>query len=273
MHVSLLFMVAHRHTPALSSIMEEAIIALTNKISEFGENQNAVLMRLSELESELSAIKRQEVQNRNNSSDPPPADRSQQVGGRTERAAQPSSPGPAGASGTLSCATSPSGLHAAEAQHTVQDEYLSIKDKVSGVKIPPEFRVINSRTGIKRDDNNTANLIANSAKYVETTIKLLWNVEENLTKEQLLDVFSVQKAHIDYLRQEHSALVVAGQFGAKTSTLFKSLNRGTSNLDDRQLDTLLKAVQITSNSSESPKPTRGGFVNRGQRGYKRLHSN
>ena len=46
---------------------------------------------------------------------------------------------------------------------------------------------------------------------------------------------------------------MAGQFGQKTSKLFKNLSRGTSNLDHSQLDTLLKAVQITSaDNARSP---------------------
>ena len=251
--------------------MEQQLQQLIDKVTEFGVNQNVVLTRLTTLESEISDIKAREADNENFSSGRTRVDESQHVnnnGGRTEPAAQPSPPGPVtGASGTPAhTATSPAGFYAAEAQHTVQDEYQSIKDKVSSVKIPPEYRVVNTRTGIKREDNNTANLISNSAKYVETTLKILWNVEETVSKEQLLDIFSVQKAHIDYLRQEHSALVVAGQFGPKTSTLFKNLNRGTSNLDDRQLDTLLKAVQITSNSGDNARVSRGGFANRAGRG-------
>ena len=59
------------------------------------------------------------------------------------------------------------------------------------------------------------------------------------------------------MRQEHSALVVSGKFGSKTSQLFKNLSRGTTNLDERQLDSLLKAVQITSNDPSPSVFTRG----------------
>ena len=68
---------------------------------------------------------------------------------------------------------------------SIQDEFNSIKDKVSSVKIPPELRVGNSRTGIKREDTNTANIIANSAKFAETTIKLLWYIDEEKADEIL----------------------------------------------------------------------------------------
>ena len=161
---------------------------------------------------------------------------------------------------------------------SVQDEFNSIKDKVTSVKLPPELRVGNSRAGIKRDDTNAANIIANSAKFAETTIKLLWNIEDAIDKTTILhEIFNVQKAHIDYLRQEHSALVVNGQFGQKTSQLFKNLSRGTTNLDDKQLDSLLKAVQITAADSRPPAPRgrgsgwRGGW--RGSYGYGHYNRN
>ena len=72
----------------------------------------------------------------------------------------------------------------------------------------------------------------------------MWNLENCASYDQLIEIFNVQKAHVDYLRQEHSALMVAGQFGNKTSQLFKSLSRGTINFDEKHLDPLLKAVQI-----------------------------
>ena len=158
---------------------------------------------------------------------------------------------------------------------SVQDEYQAIKGRLSSVKIPQELRVGTSRPGIRREDNGAANIISNSAKYVETTIKLLWELtDENVSQEKLVELFNIQKAHVEYLRQEHSGLVVAGQFGNKTSQLFKNLSRGTSNLDDKHLDILSKAVQITSSENSSRKPVAkggysgyGGFSGARGRGY------
>ena len=151
----------------------------------------------------------------------------------------------------------------ARVNNSVQDEYQGIKDKVANVKIPQELRCGTSKAGIRREDSNAANIISNCAKYVETTIKLLWSLDEEPTQEELIEVFQIQKAHIDYLRQEHSALLVSSQFGGKTSQLFKNLSRGTTNLDEKQLDTLLKAVQITGNDPNSRSKPRDNFRGRG----------
>ena len=75
----------------------------------------------------------------------------------------------------------------------VQDEFTAIKDKVSSVKIPPELRVGNSKVGIRREDQLTANIIGNSARYVETTLKLLWNLNNGASKDDLIDIFMFRK--------------------------------------------------------------------------------
>ena len=158
----------------------------------------------------------------------------------------------------------------------VQDEFTAIKDKVSSVKLPPELRVGNSKVGIRREDQLTANIIVNSARYVETTVKLLWNLENGASKEDLIEIFNVQKAHIDYLRQEHSGLVVTGQFGQKTSQLFRNLSRGTSKLDNKDLNTLLKAVQLTgtevTNRPVGTSRQQSGYWRRFGRGYQHGYS-
>ena len=52
--------------------------------------------------------------------------------------------------------------------------------------IIPETSV-RKHTSIKRDDTNAANIIANSAKFAETTIKLLWNIEDAIDKNTKID--------------------------------------------------------------------------------------
>ena len=85
-----------------------------------------------------------------------------------------------------------------------------------------------------------------------------------MTEETLIEIFNIQKANIEYLRQEHSSLVVAGQFGTRTSQLFRNLSRGTTNLDDRHLDILTKAVQISgSDNTQRYTSSRGGDRGRG----------
>ena len=232
--------------------MESLLEQIKDDLSALKTDQASILERLEKIENNSGPS-----DGRNNAGRSVLFDASRghgsQEDGATTRPHLPSSSGNIGTSGCHPTASSVAGgdMHDAVA---VQDKFQSIKDKVSAVKVPPELRVGTSKAGIKREDQTTAAIIANCAKYVETSIKLMWNFDDSASQEDLLDLFDVQKAHIDYLRQEHSALVVSGQFGQKTSQLFKNLSRGTSNLDSRQLDSLLKAVQLTSNETFS----RGG---------------
>ena len=242
--------------------MEQQLAEIVSALTAIKIDQATILNRLDNVDSEIVQLKGVNQDNSSgiNTGQGQDGDLRQHLQFAND-SRSPTSPAGTTASGTNTQ------LNGAGNIVSVQDEYQSIKDKLSNVKIPAELRVGTSKTGIRREDNTAANIISSSAKYVETTIKLLWNLENNITADNLVELFNIQKAHIEYLRQEHSSLVVTGQFGSKTSQLFKSLARGTSNLDDRQLDILSKAVQITSNENSArpyrPPPPRGSFRGRG----------
>ena len=237
--------------------MEEAIKDLQDNIQSFQMVQQSILDRLQSIEN--SGCKPKSNAGSSNDSDDQSGGLKTHYGVKSlQQAVASHSPANKGAAAANSQADSVDRVDS-----SVQDEYQGIKDKVASIKIPQELRCGTSKAGIRREDSNAANIIANCAKYVETTIKLLWTLDDEPTQEELIEVFQIQKAHIDYLRQEHSALLVSSQFGGKTSQLFKNLSRGTTNLDEKQLDTLLKAVQITSNDSNSRLKPRDHFRGRG----------
>ena len=227
--------------------MEAQISELTNLVKAMSDGQKVLITRLDQVENEISGLRTPVNDNsaRNSGEGISPLS----DGDATLQHSAVNFNGPPCTAGTaLQHGTEHVGAGATNIV-SVQDEFSSIKDKYNAVKIPQELRVGNSRNGIKREDNVAAKIIVNSAKYVETSLKLLWNLDETASKNDLIELFNIQKAHVDYLREEHSALVVAGQFGVKTSQLFRNLSRGNTNLDDKHLDTLLKAVQITSNEN------------------------
>ena len=253
--------------------MEAQLNEIILELKSLKAGQDETTARLDSMQSEVAGMKSQISAHEDSNTAGIPsigATATHRSSGTPTLPTAPTLAGPLPSGDTAGCSIQAQPV-ASIAQTTIQDEFQSIKDKLSSVKIPPELRVGTSRTGIRREDASAANVIANSAKYVETSIKLLWKTDSNstYTAEDLIDIFNIQKAHIDYLRSEHSALVVAGQFGPKTSQLFKNLNRGTTNLDDRQLDTLHKAVQITScQGGERNTAFRGGnsyFGGRGRR--------
>ena len=57
-------------------------------------------------------------------------------------------------------------------------------------------------------------------------------------------------AHIRYLQEEYSGLLVGSQFGGKTKSAFRSLQKNTSNFTPETIDNLKTAVTLTQNSSQ-----------------------
>ena len=228
--------------------MEQQISEILTAVTCMRTEQKLMVERLDKVESELASVNAPQTRNKDGNNTP--VSDGGVIQGVNTAAGPHHTPDPPSAVGAVGHSPQVN-FNTSAGDNSIQDEYMSIKDKVSSVKIPQELRVSLSKAGIKKENTVAANIISNSAKYVETAIKLMWNIDDNVDPNQLVELFSVLKAHIDYLRQEQSALVVSSQFGAQTSQLFRNLNRGTCNLDDRQLENLLKAVQITSHSSDA----------------------
>ena len=78
-------------------------------------------------------------------------------------------------------------------------------------------------------------IILMSAKYAETSLKLLVaseEVKDSVGEKLLNDIYKVQAAHIKFLQEELAGVIVHSQFDANTSRLFKNLQRNTSVFDE-----------------------------------------
>ena len=72
-------------------------------------------------------------------------------------------------------------------------------------------------------------------------------------------------AHIRYLQEENLSLMVGSQFGMKTKSVFKSLQKNTSMYTPESLEHLKTAVSLTVNNNTQGNPsTRGNFNFRGR---------
>ncbi len=142
-----------------------------------------------------------------------------------------------------------------------QSEFGAIKEAVNRIKLPSDLRLNDSKQGIRREDQQALNVITRSARYVETTIKLLGTLNPDtgkLSLDEYSDLYNVQLAHIRYLQDEYSALVVQNKFNKQTAQMFRSLQRNTSGLNERSLDTLKLATSITATAAGSSSASGGG---------------
>ena len=83
---------------------------------------------------------------------------------------------------------------------------------------------------------------------------------------ELLDgVLLSMTAHMRYLQEEHNGLYVAGQYGNQVKSVFKSLQRNSSNLRPEDIEDLKTTVSIlpaqqVNSYNQQPQPfMRGGF--------------
>ena len=82
-----------------------------------------------------------------------------------------------------------------------QEDYQAIKDSVQRIKLPANLKLNESKQGIRRDDQQTLSVIARTARYTETTLKLLSTYDENNSRKEdteqiLTNIIKVQQAQI-----------------------------------------------------------------------------
>ena len=131
----------------ISSAMETAISDIQKLLQSMSDEQKVIIQRLEKVESGQISDRDSQTPNNGISS-------SAAFGGVRPRAVNnaagpqsiPDPSDPAGAVGN-----SPQvNYNTSAGMNSIQDEYLAIKDKVSNVKIPQEFRVSQSKSGIKK---------------------------------------------------------------------------------------------------------------------------
>ena len=153
----------------------------------------------------------------------------------------------------------------------IQERYQSVKQSVDKVILPPHLKLHDSRSGVKRDDQPTLNVITKCARYVETIFKLLSQAKEAEPLE-LESLYTVLFANIKYLQEEYAALLVKGKFDDSTAQLFRSLQRNNSGFDQECIQNVRIAAELSSIGNRFQQAPRRGsrpFRGRGRSYYNR----
>lgn len=158
-----------------------------------------------------------------------------------------------------------------EAARDIQVEFEAITQTVQNIQLPPEFIVRTQATGIQKEQQPALNVIKKTAKYTETSLKILQQLNpETITEEDIEKLVQIQFAQVKYLQEEVGHVVVSSNFDAGTARLYRALRRNTSILNDEAIATLERAVTVSgamSRGSQHHTTGRGrGYNNRGDRG-------
>ena len=132
----------------------------------------------------------------------------------------------------------------------LQEEFNCIKESLTSIRLPPSLHFADSRQGLKRESQAAYNSIAKSAKYVETTLKILSQLHTG--DPVVRDLIVTQVAHLKYLIEEQSALLVHGTFNDSTAKIYRTLQRHTTAFSDQEsVDLLRSAVQLAAASDKA----------------------
>ena len=157
---------------------------------------------------------------------------------------------------------------------TLQTEYRSVADSYSRVPLPGDLKLNDSKTGLKRTDYPTANVISRNSRYSETLLKILCShTIETITENILRDMCVCLVAQMRYNQEEFGNLYVQGQFGNNTANFYRQLQRNTSVLPSRQVPILESAVKLATvkdmqDNSASSYGNRGGRYGFGRGGFR-----
>ena len=128
----------------------------------------------------------------------------------------------------------------------IQQEFRAIKESVAKLKLPADLVVGDSRAGISRGDLPKFSVIQKSARFQETVLKLLSTSEGPAAAQQdlLSSITTVTLAHLRYLQEEYTQLLVSSQFDEGTTKLFTILQQNPAAFPPNALENLQRAVAI-----------------------------
>ena len=99
-----------------------------------------------------------------------------------------------------------------------------------------------SRSGVSRPDLQRFNLIQKSARFQETVLKLMSTYDSS--DPVAADITTVAVAHLRFLQEEYTHLLVSGQLDEGTSKLFSTLQQNPAAFPPNALENLHRAVSI-----------------------------
>ena len=156
-----------------------------------------------------------------------------------------------------------------------QEEYRTISDSVSKIRLRPELK-LNDKGNVKQALRNQSTVIKRCARYTETVLKILTRLGDNpesASERDLADIYVCAQAEINYLQDEYANLLAENRYGADTASVFRDLQQNTTVFSSNRVDQLRAAIELQgahnkAQEARPPAPRRGYSNYRGRgRGY------
>jgi hypothetical protein len=133
----------------------------------------------------------------------------------------------------------------------LQQEFQSIKQKLSSVSLNPDYRLTPSSKGVKGKDQPVSNVLSSSARYTEVNLKLLSKLqhlefENPMVNETLADLLVVNIAHIQWIVKRYGQLFIKGHLGPTTGALLEVLDNNPSMFPESTVRNAQTAAQLAA---------------------------
>ena len=147
-------------------------------------------------------------------------------------------------------------------EQLLQDQFKTIKDTLSKVKLPLGFKTDFSLRGVGRQHTSSAKVINNCCEYAETLMKyvLCLSAGETISEDNINTLMNILAAQIKYLQSEKAVCFVNGKFGENVGTLFREFKSHSSVFSPEDVQTLEHVAQL-ANAQQASQRGRG---NRGK---------
>lgn len=166
----------------------------------------------------------------------------------------------------------------ASGSQDIQREFDHVRDSLTRVPLPKDYKVNDSVRGINKDSRSTLTIISKCARYAETGLKAIASFPPDedeqsnsltIEKVDIQKLFTIFSAQINFLQAEFANLVVKSTFDEETSRIFRSFENNTGAFSGNALQNIRLAAELASHRTQSTR-NRGfnSFRGRNNRGFR-----
>ncbi len=128
----------------------------------------------------------------------------------------------------------------------ILQDYDQLNRSLERVQVDKKITFTRDRTGVKREDQRTYNIIAKCANFAEIIIKLVQNTDPGqITEHTLNNIFLCRAAQLGYLRGEAANLFVKGEYGLEAARLYRVVQKHGP-LTTNRVELLSNVVQLAN---------------------------
>ena len=133
----------------------------------------------------------------------------------------------------------------------LQSDYCAIADSLARQRLSGDLHFQGSKSGVKASAKPMVNAVTASARYMETCLKLAVNIQASCKddinpEKEVGELVVCLLAHLRYLQEEFTNVLVAGKFGDTTQGIFHQLQQNTSAFTPSTIENIKSAIAIST---------------------------